>query len=645
MKEPIAKTGRRAGSILLAGTMMFSLTAMTAGAEEQPELIEGAILYTVDADGNLEYNVTHEAAVDSDVTIQDTTGAGITSLAALEEVMGEADAPATALGTQVGERTLGDAVTADLTVSGGEVQSITVTDVSDRPTVGISWKKDAIGSDYQGFAEAFERSGAYAVYLPQITDADSAKEVLAAVDGIFVTGGEDWNPSLYDETQDPHGSSGYNDPRDTSDINLMQQAIALDVPLLAVCRGEQGFNVAMGGSLIQDIPSYLGEKVLSGEIDVSRVSSVLSGTIPSTLAGYDSLSDDLKQTVKDTGYTVYDAQGNRLGRSYDQTTDTYADYDTGCKTGHLRVTIDGLVHSGGTGYHVIAAGVGNSGTSISTESKWLYNILGTTTVETAATAHHQAVDPADLGEGLTVVAMSSDGIVEAIEHQDSLFALALQWHPERDALKDTRGVDVDQDQCNALLGALVEYAGIYEELHTFTFADDDGTGDWTWASDYIYDLYDAKIIEGYQDDTFAPAGTLTRAEAAKLIALAAGLTIADESASSFTDVSADYWALDYIEACAEAKIINGYGDGTFAPEKAITRAELTKMVCIAESLATGSETTAFSDISGHWAESYVLLAASAGVINGYGDGTFAPEKTITRAEAAKIVAIAAGISA
>ena len=71
--------------------------------------------------------------------------------------------------------------------------------------------------------------------------------------------------------------------------------------------------------------------------------------------------------------------------------------------------------------------------------------------------------------------MSSDGIVEAIEHQDSLFALALQWHPERDALEDTRGTDVDQNQCNALLGALVEYAGIYDDQTktelTFTYPD------------------------------------------------------------------------------------------------------------------------------------------------------------------------------
>lgn len=285
----------------------------------------------------------------------------------------------------------------------------------------------AAGQRCAGLADAFERNGAYAVYLPQITDADSAKAVLSGVDGIFVTGGEDWNPSLYGETAYPHGSSGWNDARDTSDLNLMQQAIALDVPMLAVCRGEQGFNIAMGGALIQDVPTYLGQKVQSGEIDASRA-------------------------------TVIEDTGTGWGANHKD-----------CDTPHYRVVVDGLVHSGGTGYHVLAGGAGNDSIAIDTsKSKWLYQIVGTDTLNLVATAHHQAADPERLGNGLTVVARSSDGIIEAVEHQDSLFALALQFHPERDALGDSRTdadgnpIDINQDQCNALLGALVKYAGVYE---------------------------------------------------------------------------------------------------------------------------------------------------------------------------------------
>lgn len=427
------------GALALLMLAVLSFPAAFAEAENSvspTKTIKSAILYTIDDAGKLEYNVVYSGAVTAETTVKDRTFHGIDTVEELDEVLGEADAPATVFGTDVGDRTLGEkAVTADLVVDGnGNVASITVTKLTSRPVVGISWKKDTIGSDYVGFAEAFERNGAYAVYLPQITDAASAQAVLSGVNGIFVTGGEDWNPTLYGETAYPHGSSGWNDARDTSDINLLQQAVAMDVPLLAVCRGEQGFNIAMGGALIQDVPTYLGQKVQNGEIDASRAT-----------------------VLEDTG----------IGRG-----ESHKD----CETPHYRVVVDGLVHSGGTGYHTLANGTGNDNIAIDkTKSKWLYQILGTDTLDLVATAHHQAADPERLGNGLTVVARSSDGIIEAVEHQDSLFALALQFHPERDALGDSRTdadgnvIDINQDQCNALLGALVHYAGI-QKVRTGVFS-------------------------------------------------------------------------------------------------------------------------------------------------------------------------------
>lgn len=439
-KSQTHPTNQRLASFVLALLLMIAFSVPAFAAEDEngvspSKTISSAILYTINADNELEYNVVYQAAVTGETVVKDKTFHGIDTVDELKAVMGEADKPAVAFGTETGDRTLGKAVTADLTIDGnGAVASVTVTKVSDRPVVGISWKRDTIGNDYQGFAEAFERNGAYAVYLPQITDAESAKAVLSGVDGIFVTGGEDWNPALYNETTFPHGSSGWNDTRDTSDLNLMQQAIAMDVPLLAVCRGEQGFNISLGGGLIQDIPTYLGEKVQNGEIDASRA-------------------------------TVLEDTGTGWGANHKD-----------CETPHYRVVVDGLIHSGGTGYHVLAGGEGNESIAIDkTKSKWLYQILGTDTLNLVATAHHQAIDPEKLGNGLTVVARSSDGIVEAVEHQDSLFALALQFHPERDALGDSRKdadgnpIDINQDQCNALLGALVQYAGIYQSRQTSIF--------------------------------------------------------------------------------------------------------------------------------------------------------------------------------
>ena len=82
-------------------------------------------------------------------------------------------------------------------------------------------------------------------------------------------------------------------------------------------------------------------------------------------------------------------------------------------------------------------------------------------MEFITSTHHQAVDPDGLGEGITIAAMASDGIVEAIEYKRNLFALGVQWHPERDALHYFHGFPVDQQLCNAPLRALVDYARIY----------------------------------------------------------------------------------------------------------------------------------------------------------------------------------------
>jgi len=378
--------------------------------------LSDAILYTVDGK-ELQYNVIYYGDV-TGAAISDESGNGIDSLEKLAGILGKADAPAAELSATPGSRTIGKAVTADITTdSEGKITAVTVKSVSDRPVIGITWKKDSVGGDYKGFAEAFERNGAIAVFLPAATDAASAQEILSHLDGIFVTGGEDWNPKLYGEAAIPHGSSGWNDPRDTSDIHLMQQAIALDVPMLTVCRGTQGLNIALGGALVQDVPLYLGTKVLDGTIPESRVTKIMAGTLPSGEAG-DSC---------------------------------------GCEgENHLRVQVDGLAHGGLSFYHKLETGI--DGIGIDKNSKWLYDIFGTESIEQIATAHHQALDPDRLAEGLTMVAKSSDGIIEAVEYQANRFALGLQWHPERDALSDARFTNVSQDLSNLPLRALVKTA-------------------------------------------------------------------------------------------------------------------------------------------------------------------------------------------
>ena len=303
--------------LLGAGGFIGYKVMMKTDREVQKSVtVENAILYTVDGK-ELQYNVIYYGDV-TGAHIADNSGNGIDSLEKLAAVLGTADAPAAELSADPGSRTIGKAVVADLvTDDQGEIVSVNVRSVSDRPVIGISWKKDSVGGDYKGFAEAFERNGAIAVFLPQITDAASAQEVLSHLDGVFVTGGEDWNSKLYGQEAIPHGSNGWNDARDTSDIHLMQQAIAMDIPMLTVCRGTQGLNIALGGALVQDVPFYLGTKVQDGTIDVSRVTKFSSGEDGS---------------------------------------------DCGCEgEKHLRVEVDGLGHGGMTFYHELSAGIDGIG--------------------------------------------------------------------------------------------------------------------------------------------------------------------------------------------------------------------------------------------------------------------------------------------
>ena len=639
------KVNCRALSVLLTIAMLFSL--MTVGvfaADAADSSVKSAILYTVNKDNKLEYNGVHSAELAKDVAVTDKTGSKIDSLDALTKVMGVADAPAEVHSYKTGERTLGQAVTADLTLDkSGKITAIEVTGVRERPVIGISWKSDKIGDDYKGFAEAYERNGALAVYLPQVKSEAEAKEIFQNINGVFMTGGSDWNPYLYGELQTPHGSSYPNDARDASDIFLMQQAVAMDVPMLAVCRGEQGFNVAMGGKLIQDIPYYLGQKVISGEIAPERVTQVLSGPSEEDLAKIaaankttvDQLPEILRTAVQDTGYTQYDyskAEEVKIGATYDKDAKTYAE-GTECEAGHLRVWVDGLVHSGGKGYHQLAAGADNEQLAIDySKSKWLGEIFGNVEkIDLIATAHHQSVDPENLGKGLTIVARSSDGIVEAIEHQDSLFCLALQWHPERDALKDTRDSGVDLDQSNAPLRTLVKYAGIkWDRVNSVSF---DDVKDGAYYQDAVNWAVKAKVTSGTSETTFSPDAACTRAQAVTFLWRAAGSPEPTATSTVFTDVVKDSYYYKAVLWAVENGITTGASETTFAPDASCSRSQIVTFLYRMQKSPETKAENPFTDVSADaFYGNAVLWAVENGITTGATATTFNPAGVCTRGQ-------------
>ena len=106
-------------------------------------------------------------------------------------------------------------------------------------------------SDYM---ESVRRAGGEPIEVA--AGGEAAEHILARVDGIMLTGGGDVDPMLYGET--PHATfQAAEGDRDQFEIALTRAAIAAKIPFLAICRGMQLLNVAMGGTLIQDIPSQV----------------------------------------------------------------------------------------------------------------------------------------------------------------------------------------------------------------------------------------------------------------------------------------------------------------------------------------------------------------------------------------------------
>lgn len=109
-------------------------------------------------------------------------------------------------------------------------------------------------STLHDYEESVRRSGGDVRVLDLQTDDPAA--VVRTVDGLLLPGGRDVDPALYGEP--PHRAFMAAEPgRDVWEIALVQEALAADLPLLAICRGIQVLNVARGGTLIQDIPSEL----------------------------------------------------------------------------------------------------------------------------------------------------------------------------------------------------------------------------------------------------------------------------------------------------------------------------------------------------------------------------------------------------
>lgn len=146
-------------------------------------------------------------------------------------------------------------------------------------------------------------------------------------------------------------------------------------------------------------------------------------------------------------------------------------------------------------------------------------------------------------------------------------------------------------------------------------------------------------VIGYPDGTVHPNGQITRAEVATIFFRLLRDEVRDgafTTFNSYSDVAYGKWYNNPISTMSALGIITGYPDGTFKPNKPITRAEFAAIAARFDETQSGKSAT-FSDVIGHWAAKEIGIAYYNDWIKGYPDGTFKPDQNITRAEAMTLI--------
>lgn len=173
------------------------------------------------------------------------------------------------------------------------------------PVVGVSCSRSGSGSTLlpTTYTDALSRAGGVPLVIPTVRTQAEAEAVVAALDGVLFSGGEDLDPAWY-------GEAVWNETvevdaaRDTSDVLLARAALAAGKPILAICRGSQMLNVVLGGTLWQDLPSQKGVC----HSDVVHPIGLREGCVLARIYGPDSLivNSMHHQAVKDEapGITV-----------------------------------------------------------------------------------------------------------------------------------------------------------------------------------------------------------------------------------------------------------------------------------------------------------------------------------------------------
>ena len=186
-----------------------------------------------------------------------------------------------------------------------------------------------------------------------------------------------------------------------------------------------------------------------------------------------------------------------------------------------------------------------------------------------------------------------------------------------------------------LLTCSLSLSGTYAES-TVRFSDVPSSKHYAEA---VYELADRKIIGGYPDGTFKPGNSITRGQAAAIIAKMIGLDTTDVKNPGFKDVSTANGYYKAIAAMAQEGFINGYGDGSYGPNDPIKRGQMASILVKAFDLPREVPNIyPFEDIwNSQSHRSNILIIYQLGITSGTSPTTFSPNAAITRGQAAKML--------
>jgi hypothetical protein len=161
-----------------------------------------------------------------------------------------------------------------------------------------------------------------------------------------------------------------------------------------------------------------------------------------------------------------------------------------------------------------------------------------------------------------------------------------------------------------------------------------------WAGKPIEYLATLRIMGGYPDRTFRPEKALTRGELAALLVKAKGFKIKSTGKSSFKDINPKQWVSPYVEKAVERKYMEGYPDSSFRPNQKITRAEAAVVFSKFSGLYVKEKVTqqVYPDVKkAHWASPAIAASKQEGFFEYLGEKDFEPDADLSRAEAAEIL--------